>query len=91
MTNHPNRSRRARFIVSGNEVTLVTPDGESTTYFVPWTERGGYVRIRDAQGRFPQVCEGLQQWGGPTLWASTDTLATVIRREYRVARKALGY
>lgn len=61
-------------------------DGERTvtTYFVhPMSDgRPGYVRIRDAAGRYPQVCEGLSTTGN-TLMATPETLPAVIRRELR--------
>ncbi len=85
------KSNRARFTVSGNSVTLTAEnwigDLETTTYFVSSGTKGGYVRIRDKEGRYPQVCDHLHTTG-PTLWATVDTLADVIRREYRAARAA---
>lgn len=90
MTNHPNRSR-ARFVTTGNEVTLTAENAwgeiETTTYFVTYGKNGGYVRIRDREGRNPQICDKLRTTG-PTLWATASTLADVIRREYRLGRAA---
>jgi hypothetical protein len=81
---------RARFVVSGNEVTLTalnpySGEIETTTYFVPYGDRPKYVRIRDKEGRNPQVCEMLALRGS-TLMATAATLADVIRKEYRAAR-----
>jgi len=84
------KRKRTRFVASGNQVTVIEENYvgeiETTTYFVTSGEKGGYVRVRDAAGHFPQVCDGLHS-RGPTLWATVDTLADVIRREYRRGRE----
>lgn len=76
---------KTRITVNGNDVTVerddpATGDRETTTYFVP--HNGGYVRIRDSAGRYPQVCERLYGTGS-TLMATPETLPAVIRRELR--------
>lgn len=81
--------KRAKITVNGNDVTVDRYDHElgrrtTTTYFVPHMSNGqsGYVRIRDKQCRFPQVCE-LLSGSGATLMATAETLPDVIRRELR--------
>lgn len=85
---------RTKITASGNDVTVerdcpYTGKRISTTYFAPYTASGrpGYVRIRDAAGRYPQVCEMLAS-SGNTLEATPDDLLSVIRREYRRALAA---
>lgn len=79
--------KRTKIIVDRNYVTVQrhdqnSGDRTSTTYFVPATDRGGYVRIYDADGRYHQVCEKLCRTGS-TLQATPENLAAVIRRELR--------
>lgn len=82
---------RAKFTAEDNYVTLTAENEvgevETTRYFVSRGERGGYVKIHDKAGRFPRVCDKLYTTG-PTLWATADTLADVIRREYRRGKDA---
>ena len=80
---------KAKITVDANNVTVERDDpftGErtTTTYFAPHMSGGkaGYVRIRDAAGRYPQVCERLSSTGN-TLMATPETLPAVIRRELR--------
>ena len=80
---------KTKLTVSSNNVTVERDDpftGErsSTTYFAPYISNGsaGYVRVRDAAGRYPQVCERLNSTGN-TLMATPETLPAVIRRELR--------
>lgn len=80
---------RTVITVSCNNVTVerdnpFSGERESTTYFAPHMSGGkpGYVRIRDAAGRYPQVCERLSSTGH-TLMATPETLPAVIRRELR--------
>ena len=80
---------RTRITLDSNNVTVArdnpfSGERETTTYFVGRTSDGksGYVRIRDAAGRFPQICEGLAGTG-PTLRATPESLPRVIRRELR--------
>lgn len=85
MTNHPNRKTRIT-VDSYGDVTVERDDpftGERcvTTYFCS----GTYVRVRDREGRHPQVCVGLAS-RGPTLMASRETLPDVIRKELRRAQ-----
>jgi len=82
---------KTTIVTDRNNVTVERDDPifgrTSTTYFVPVsaTGRAGYVRIRDARGQYPQVCEGLSSTGN-TLMATPETLPTVIRRELRRLR-----
>lgn len=76
---------KTKITVHSNNVTVqrddpFTGERDSITYFVP--HGGGYVRIRDRAGRFPQVCEQLCGTGN-TLSATIETLPVVIRRELR--------
>jgi hypothetical protein len=80
---------KIKITVYSNNVTVerddqITGERESVTYFVPRIPDGkpGYVRIRDAAGRYPQVCEKLYGTGN-TLMATPETLPAVIRRELR--------
>ena len=80
---------KTKITINGHDVTLerddlITGERTTTTYFVPHLSGGaaGYVRIRDAAGRCPQVCRGLSGTGA-TLMATADTLPAVIRRELR--------
>jgi len=79
---------RTKITVESYNVTVerndpVTGERTTTTYFAPRTSTGhGYVRIRDAAGRYPQVCEKLYFVGG-TLMSTPENLAKVIRRELR--------
>ena len=80
---------KTKITVDSNNVTVERDDpftGErsSVTYFAPHMSDGkpGYVRIRDAAGRYPQVCDGLNSTGD-TLMATPETLPAVIRRELR--------
>lgn len=61
-------------------------DGErvTTTYFVP--SNGGYVRIRDSAGHYPQVCDYLASTGATLHVSKKENLLGVIRREYRRSR-----
>lgn len=84
---------RTRITADRNNVTIERDDpfsGErtSTTYFVPYSSDGHamYVRIRDAAGHYPQVCDHLYGTGS-TLMATPDTLAAVIRRELRARQR----
>jgi hypothetical protein len=79
---------RAKITTDGHNVTVEMDDeltGERvrTTYFC----MGEYVHIRDAAGRYPQVCERLSG-SGSTLRATDETLPAVIRRELRRRREA---
>src|SRR4051812_45868079 len=69
---------RAKFTAEDNYITLTAENEvgevETTRYFVSRSEKGGYVKIHDKAGRFPQVCDKLYTTG-PTLWATADTLA----------------
>lgn len=72
-------------------VTISYDDADSgeritTTYFCPLN--GGYVRIRDAAQRYPQVCERLSGSGSTLMCSSREKLAEVVRREYRAMRRA---
>ena len=72
--------------VRDNNVTVsrenpFTGERETTTYFAP--HNGGYVRIRDRAGRYPQVCSGLSSTGSTLSVSSADELPAVIRRELR--------
>jgi len=84
---------KTKITTDRNNVTVERDDPifgrTSTTYFVPYspTGRAGYVRIRDASGRYPQVCERLNSTGD-TLMATPETLPAVIRRELRRRRDA---
>ena len=49
---------------------------------------GGYVRERDQEGHYPQVCERLYSWGNTLMAADRTHLLEVIRREYRAMRRA---
>lgn len=80
---------KTKITVSSRGVTVERDDPftgvrSTTTYFVPHISGGqpGYVRVRDAAGRHPQVCEGLWQ-SGATLMATVESLPRVIRRELR--------
>ena len=77
---------KTRITVSGNNVTVERDDpfsGErtTTTYFAP--HNGGYVRIRDAAGRYPQVCDRLNSTGDTLSVLSADKLPALIRRELK--------
>lgn len=72
--------------INRNEVTVERDDpffGDriTTIYFAP--HNGGYVRIRDAAGRYPQVCERLCGTGNTLYVDSIDELPALIRREHR--------
>ena len=82
---------RTHISSDGSDVTVtrtcpLTGERDTTTYFVRGLSEG-YVCIRDAAGRFPQVCERLSSTG-PTLRATTETLPAVIRRELRRRNRA---
>ena len=78
---------RATIRNDGSSVTITIPEGhaahsgidgpDEVTYTVP--AYGGYVRVRNTQR---QVCKGLAGFG-VTLEADEDTLADVIRVEWR--------
>lgn len=62
----------------------------STTYFCP--SDGGYVRIHDAAGRYPQVCDGLSSTGSTLRCSDGNHLIDLIRRERRAGiRKEQRY
>jgi hypothetical protein len=78
---------RTKITVDRNNVTVernnpFTGERESTTYFVPFGTKSGYVRIHDRAGHYPQVCERLGRTGN-TLTATPETLPAVIRSELR--------
>ena len=77
---------RTKITVEYNNVTVERDDpfsGERriVTYFAP--HAGGYVRIRDRDGHFPQVCEGLRGTGNTLRVSSAIELPALIRRELR--------
>jgi len=57
------------------------------TFTTTMTEGTGYVIEVTPDGTYPQVCAKLAH-GGYTLMAYRETLADVIRREYRAMRAA---
>ncbi len=80
---------KTKITADANNVTAerdnpITGERTTTTYFVRHVSGGnaGYVRIRDAAARFPQVCERLSSTGN-ALMATAETLPAVIRRELR--------
>lgn len=87
MTNHPNRSRRARFIDNGRSVTLVYADpytGDEVTreFWIPNVSGSAYVREGDKQ-----VCVGLCRLGNTLTVEPGQRLVDVIRAEWRSARR----
>lgn len=80
------KTTRARITVDSlGDVTVTWSDPTdlgptTTTYTCPTL--GGYVRIRDAQGRMPQVCERLSSSGDTLRASSRDALPALIRREH---------
>ena len=83
---------KTKITVNDNYVTVEADDDSlagrtTTTYFVRGDGKLGYVRIDDAAGRYPQVCNGLAS-RGETLMATAETLPAVIRREIRELRRA---
>ena len=56
-----------------------TDERVSTEYF----RRGRAVCIDDAEGRYPQVCDGLRRTGPTLLTDSSEPLVGLIRREHR--------
>ncbi len=90
MTNHPNRSlSRAKFTLSGNNVTLEYDDshtGKRITreFFVGWN--GGAVR--EATRGNSQVCRLLSSMGATLTASDPADLLQVIRAEYGAMRRA---
>jgi hypothetical protein len=70
------------------EKNPITDEIETTTYFCP--VNGGYVRIRDRDGRYPQVCDRLASTGSTLSSPTRDALISVIRREYRAYRRMMA-
>jgi hypothetical protein len=73
-------------------VTIAYTDsmsGERRTRAFTTTRPEGpsYVIEIDQRGQYPQVCERLASTGS-TLMAQRETLADVIRREYRAMRRS---
>lgn len=62
----------------------------STIYFCPCS--GGYVRIYDADHRYPQVCDGLFRTGSTLYCSDPDRLIDLVRRERKSGiRKGRSY
>lgn len=73
----------------GHCVVLTQPNGQVREFHIPHTSSGvGYVREGSNLG--PQVCDGLVHRGN-TLRATPESLARVIRREWRKYRRSESY
>jgi len=82
-----NQSNRAQIRQDGSEVVLTYADpmtGEQIVrrFYAP--ANGGYVR--DQSGR--QVCQGLSHRGNTLVLTGGNSLISLIRREWQVARRA---
>lgn len=87
MTNHPNRSKRARFIDNGRRVTLIyvddmSGDQVSREFWIPNVTGSAYVREGDKQ-----VCVGLYRLGNTLTVEPGQRLVDVIRQEYKSMRR----
>jgi len=82
-----NQSNRAQIRQDGSEVVLTYADpmtGEQIVrrFYAP--ANGGYVR--DQSGR--QICQGLSHRGNTLVLTGGNSLISLIRREWQVARRA---